>query len=77
MRRNKVQVAEKLFKQNKDVQLPPVIAKELKSQAHKSGDFFTKNSKFFRMNFEILLAISECNKIYVVTGREFAIIDVS
>ena len=76
MRRNKVQVAENLTKEAKDIVLPPQI-KELKSKSHKSGDYFMKNSRFFRMNFESLLAISDCNKIYVLTGREFAIIDVS
>ena len=50
--------------------------KELKSQAHKCGDYFFKNSRFFRMNFESMLVVSDCNKINVLTAREFTIIDV-
>ena len=77
MRRNKIQFSENLTKESKDVVIQHEVVKELKSKAHKSGDYFMNNSRFFRMNFESMLVISDCNKIYVLTGREFAIIDVS
>jgi Ser-tRNA(Ala) deacylase AlaX len=54
-----------------------VVKKSLKSKAKEKTDFFTRNARFFRINFEKMLAISACNKIHVMTAREFTIIDVS
>jgi hypothetical protein len=66
-------------KEDEKKQSVPVIKpkKVLKSEGTEKTDFFTRNAKFFRINFEQMLVVSDCNRINVLTAREFNIIDVS
>ena len=63
-----------LFRPSETLEYEP---KKFTSKAHKWGQYFFKNSRFFRMNFEAMLVVSDWNKINVLTAREFTIIDVS
>jgi len=61
----------------KETEKPKVPPKQLKSKVNEKTHFFSRNSKFFRINFEKMFAISACNRIKIMTAREFTIIDVS
>jgi len=50
--------------------------KNLSTKARGKTNFFNKNSKFFLINFEKMYVVSDCNRINVMTAREFSIIDV-
>ena len=59
MRRRNVGLSNQLQTEKRPEVKPAEPIKHLKTKAGGKTDFFTKNAKFFRINFQKMLAVSD------------------